>query len=149
MTLAALVLLPSGKLRAWLRVVVAKHLFEHRYDYREEWLRFTDTIGRGGEASASLEERIVKAIADITGSPAGLLLAADDGTGWRRPAAGTGQAPVPPASGAEALLRHVESSGYVDRLRRSRAAAGWSRARRGCRAALARRRWKAPGRACR
>jgi signal transduction histidine kinase len=26
-------------------VVLAKHFFEHRYDYREEWLRFTRTIG--------------------------------------------------------------------------------------------------------
>ena len=25
---------------------LAKHLFEHRYDYRQEWLRFTDTVGR-------------------------------------------------------------------------------------------------------
>ena len=49
MTLAALVLLPSAKLRAWLRVVLAKHLFEHRYDYRQEWLRFTDTVGRQSE----------------------------------------------------------------------------------------------------
>ena len=78
MTLAALVLLPSGKLRAWLRVVVAKHLFEHRYDYREEWLRFTDTVGRGGDASGPLEERVVKALADIGGAPGGLLLAADE-----------------------------------------------------------------------
>ena len=28
--------------------MLAKHLFEHRYDYRKEWLRFTDTLGRAG-----------------------------------------------------------------------------------------------------
>lgn len=66
--------LPSARLRGWLRVMATKHLFQHRYDYREEWLRFTRTIGRGGTGSASLEERAVKALADITESPAGLLL---------------------------------------------------------------------------
>jgi putative PEP-CTERM system histidine kinase len=77
MTLAALVFLPSGRARAWLRVVMAKHLFEHRYDYREEWLRFTRTIGLGGEDAAPLNERVVKSLADIAGSPAGLLLLTD------------------------------------------------------------------------
>lgn len=66
--------LPSPRLRGWLRVTATKHLFQHRYDYREEWLRFTRTIGHGGTGSASLEERAVKALADITESLAGLLL---------------------------------------------------------------------------
>lgn len=66
--------LPSPRLRGWLRVTATKHLFQHRYDYRQEWLRFTRTIGRGGTGSASLEERAVKALADITESPAGMLL---------------------------------------------------------------------------
>jgi putative PEP-CTERM system histidine kinase len=72
--LGAAIALPSPRVRAWLRVKATKHLFEHRYDYRQEWLRFTRTIGRGGTGSASLEERAVKALADITESPAGLLL---------------------------------------------------------------------------
>ena len=72
--LGAGIALPSPRLRGWLRVTTAKHLFQHRYDYREEWLRFTRTIGRGGAGNASLQERAVKALADITESPAGLLL---------------------------------------------------------------------------
>lgn len=72
--LAAGIWLPSQRLRGWLRVMATKHLFEHRYDYREEWLRFTRTIGTAAAASASLQERAVKALADITESPAGLLL---------------------------------------------------------------------------
>ena len=79
MTLAALVLLPSGRARAWMRVVVAKHLFEHRYDYRSEWLRFTQTVARHGEDGASLEQRVIKGLADIADSPAGLLLLIEDG----------------------------------------------------------------------
>jgi putative PEP-CTERM system histidine kinase len=77
-TLAASVLLPSGKARAWLSVVLSKHLFEHRYDYREEWLRFTRTIGLGGADAAPLADRIAKSLADLAGSPAALLLTLDD-----------------------------------------------------------------------
>ncbi|HEY9553175.1 XrtA/PEP-CTERM system histidine kinase PrsK [Allosphingosinicella sp.] len=78
MSVVALVLLPSGKARAWLRVMLAKHFFEHRYDYRAEWLRFTRTVGRGGIDAAPLGDRVVKALADISGSPGGLLLVVDE-----------------------------------------------------------------------
>ncbi len=70
----ALVLVPSKKMRGWLRVTIAKNLFQHRYDYRAEWLRFTDTIGRAGSEAVPLPERAVQAVADITDSPSGLLL---------------------------------------------------------------------------
>lgn len=74
-SLAAIIWLPSKSFRGWAKVKLVKHLFQHRYDYREEWLRFTRTIGRGSDNdAASLAERSVKALADITESPAGLLL---------------------------------------------------------------------------
>lgn len=75
---AAMVWLPSERARGWLRVTATKHLFQHRYDYREEWLRFTRTISAGPANNTSLHERAVKAIADITDSPAGLLLAPNE-----------------------------------------------------------------------
>ncbi len=71
----ALTVLPSRRLRGWLRVTLSKHLFQHRYDYRAEWLRFTETMGRAGPAAPPLRERIVQVVADITDSPGGLLLA--------------------------------------------------------------------------
>ncbi len=70
----ALLILPSRRVRGWIKVKFAKHLFRHRYDYRAEWLRLTNTIGKAGQASP-LEERIVQAVADIADSLAGLLLA--------------------------------------------------------------------------
>ena len=73
-SVVALALLPSKKLRGWLRVTIAKNLFQHRYDYRAEWLRFTDTIGRAGTQASPLPERAVQAVADITDSASGLLL---------------------------------------------------------------------------
>ena len=78
MTVAAMVLLPSSRARGWAKVKIAKHLFEHRYDYRTEWLRFTETLGATGPAAAPLGERVVKAFADILDAPGGLLLIADD-----------------------------------------------------------------------
>ncbi|MGX7895419.1 XrtA/PEP-CTERM system histidine kinase PrsK [Tsuneonella sp. HG222] len=76
----ALVLLPSKRVRGWLKVMAAKHLFKHRYDYREEWLRFTRTMGRAGAGAPPLRERVIQAVADVTDSPAGLLLqAGEDG----------------------------------------------------------------------
>jgi putative PEP-CTERM system histidine kinase len=70
----ALIVLPSRRLRGWLRVTTAKHLFQHRYDYREEWLRFTRTMGRAGPGAPPLPERVVQAVADVTDSRGGLLL---------------------------------------------------------------------------
>lgn len=74
-----LAILPSGRLRGWIKVMLAKHFFQHRYDYRAEWLRFTKTIGRGGTHAPSLHERVVQAVADITDSSAGLLLCQTEG----------------------------------------------------------------------
>jgi len=77
----ALALLPSRRLRGWLRITLTKHLFQHRYDYREEWLRFTRTMGRAGDQALPLRERAIQAVADVTDSPAGLLLAPDENGG--------------------------------------------------------------------
>jgi putative PEP-CTERM system histidine kinase len=77
---AALLTLPSRRVRAKLRVTLNKHLFQHRYDYRAEWLRFTRTMsGRAadaerGETSGNFHERVIQAVADVTDSAAGLLL---------------------------------------------------------------------------
>jgi len=79
--LAALVMLPNARLRATLRVLLSKHFFQHRYDYRAEWLRFTDTLGREDGTSAGLNERAIKAVADITESEGGLLLTPDANNG--------------------------------------------------------------------
>jgi putative PEP-CTERM system histidine kinase len=108
-TVAAVILLPSGRMRAWSRVIVAKHFFEHRYDYREEWLRFTRTVG----GDAPLGERIIKAIADIAESPSGLLLVPEGGRltvaarwNWRDD--------LPEANAEDAsLIGFLERTGHV------------------------------------
>ena len=117
-TAAVLTLMSSPWLRAWAKVKVAKHLFSHRYDYRAEWLRFTATLGAPGDA-APLAQRVVKAVADLTDSPAGLLLLRDDAglgidTGWNWEGAGR-------AGAGAAFAAHLASSERIielDPLRR-------------------------------
>lgn len=108
---AILTLMSSTWLRAWMRVKLTKHLFQHRYDYRVEWARFTETLGRP-QGGAPLAERVAKAIADLTESPAGMLLIAGDeglerAAGWNWPA--DDSAPEP----AAALARHLAETGRV------------------------------------
>ncbi len=81
MSVAGLLLLPSDRFRSWFRVKVSKHFFQHRYDYRAEWIRFTETIGRPSEHASSLDIRVVQAIADLTESQSGYLLASDGAGG--------------------------------------------------------------------
>jgi putative PEP-CTERM system histidine kinase len=78
MVVAAMVLIPSPRARSWAKVKIAKHFFEHRYDYRSEWLRFTETLGASGAEARPLGERVIKAFADIVEAPGGLLLERDN-----------------------------------------------------------------------
>jgi putative PEP-CTERM system histidine kinase len=120
MTIAALVFLPSGRARAWLKVMLAKHLFEHRYDYREEWLRFTRTMALGGEDAAPLVERVAKALADVAGSPAALLLLVDEQYRMNPAAGWNWQLDVGHGAPSDyGLVRYLEETGRVvdfDRL---------------------------------
>ena len=115
-TVAALVLLPSSRARSWVKVKLAKHLFEHRYDYRTEWLRFTGTIGRSGPDAPPLGERVISAFADILDAPGGLLLIADE-SGAIDPAAAWNWPGEPIVAGdprpAADFWRAIESEGRV------------------------------------
>ena len=110
----ALIVLPSKRLRGWLRVTMSKHLFQHRYDYREEWLRFTRTMGRAGAGALPLRERVVQAVADVTDSPGGLLLAPNEEGGmalearwqWRG-------SPVPAQAMEQAGLRFYAETQFI------------------------------------
>ncbi|MET0307604.1 MAG: XrtA/PEP-CTERM system histidine kinase PrsK [Sphingomonas sp.] len=119
-TAAILTLVSNSWLRAFVKVKLAKHLFRHRYDYRAEWMRFTDTLG-APDGAAPLDERIVKAVADLTDSPAGLLLV-PDGTGLEPGAAWNWDRGTLPVAGDAALARHLEETGRIlelDLLRRT------------------------------
>ena len=67
----------SSTFRAKLRVLVAKNFFTYRYDYREEWLRFTRTLTGAGERQP-IEEVCVRALADLVESTGGGLWLKDE-----------------------------------------------------------------------
>jgi len=69
----------SATVRAKLRVQVAKHFFTYRYDYRQEWLRFTHTLATA--SGAQPWSACIKAMGDLVESPGGSL--------WFRNADGT------------------------------------------------------------
>ncbi|WP_447762277.1 XrtA/PEP-CTERM system histidine kinase PrsK [Sphingopyxis panaciterrae] len=125
----------SGRARAWLAVMISKHFFEHRYDYRAEWMRFTATLGEGGQGGTpeqddggNLHRRVAKALAELTGSPGALLMRPDALGGFRV----TDHWHWPAEHGPEAALslrsafmlqetRHIVE---LDALRRGAAKAG-------------------------
>lgn len=62
----------SGSVRAKLRVLVGKHFFSYRYDYREEWLRFTQTLSLQDSPHA-MGQQVIRGLADMVESPGGGL----------------------------------------------------------------------------
>lgn len=112
LSLAALPAIPSDRLRAQIEVLVAKHFFRHRYDYRAEWMRFADTVGTPGDDALEIGARVAKALSDVLGAPEGLLLLRCGDSGFRADGRWKwdGDAPQPFAPQAIALL---ETAGYI------------------------------------
>lgn len=67
----------SGAFRARMKDVIAKNFFRYRYDYRDEWLRFIDTIA-STERGVSLPLRVTEGIANIVESPEGAIWMYED-----------------------------------------------------------------------
>ena len=73
------VIFSSAAVKAKVKVWISKHFFSYKYDYREEWLRFTQTIA-SVESGVGLHDRVVRSVADIVScDAAGLwVLAPED-----------------------------------------------------------------------
>jgi len=69
--LVLIMMLFSSALRARLKVFLSKHFFHNKYDYREEWLRLISALS--GFEDRSTRQIVIKALAQIVDSPAGLL----------------------------------------------------------------------------
>lgn len=70
----------SGSMRSKLRVFVNKHFYSYRFDYREEWLKFTLALSVQ-DPQLDIRQISIKALADLVESPGGGL--------WLRDAGGT------------------------------------------------------------
>jgi len=66
------VLALSGSIRAKLRVFLGKHFFHYRFDYREEWLKFTHALATQ-HSPQEMGQQVVRGLADMLESPAGGL----------------------------------------------------------------------------
>jgi len=62
----------SGTLRAKARVWLGKHFLGYRYDYRNEWLRFTRALSACTQPE-DLAQHVIRGLADMVESPAGAL----------------------------------------------------------------------------
>lgn len=71
-TLLLGILLVSGSMRAKMKVLVGKHFFRYRYDYREEWLRFTQTLTLQ-DSPQTMGQQVIRGLANMVESPAGTL----------------------------------------------------------------------------
>ena len=75
--LSLALILSSRRIRARLLVLVNKHFYPYKYDYREEWLRFIRTIAASSEEK-QLHRNTIKSIAQIIDSPGGMLWLRED-----------------------------------------------------------------------
>lgn len=104
--------LTSDQLRRKTRVLISKHFFNKKYDYREEWLRLTSRL-TAEDDGLDPYERSVHVIADVFDSPGGAI--------WRKGDEGYELAGSwPPAATAResidatcAMVGFLESSQWV------------------------------------
>ncbi len=110
--LLLLILLFSDTLRARIRVLLSKHFFSYKYDYREEWSRFTRTLASGDDR---IPERVIRALSALVNSKGGLLWLKTEET--RYELIGQWGITVPEGieeiSDEDPLIRFMSNSGWV------------------------------------
>jgi putative PEP-CTERM system histidine kinase len=107
------VLMLSGSLRSWLRVFVGKHFFSYRYDYREEWLRFTAMLS-AKRSPQEMGEMIVRGLAKMVESPGGSLWTHNGNDGAFSQAATWNTVPATHTEpGDSSLCAFLRSNGWV------------------------------------
>jgi len=103
--------LSSGSMRARLRVFISKHFFSYRYNYREEWLKVTRLLS-AAESEASLNERCVRALADLVESTGGSLFLKGK-EGFTEAARWNTAEVATPEPATSPLVRFLERTGWV------------------------------------
>ena len=108
----------TEKIRAKAKVILDKHFFERKYDYRQEWLRLNDTLTSSADALPP-RKRAIKSLAQVVGAQKGRLWTAgqDSGNfepvaGWNEPAATAGM------SANDSLVTFLANTGWVVDLAR-------------------------------
>ncbi|MCX7893881.1 MAG: PEP-CTERM system histidine kinase PrsK [Burkholderiales bacterium] len=107
----------SATFRSRLRVFIGKHFFSYRYDYREEWLKFTQTLS-APNPHQSIHELCVRALGALVESASGALWLRREGHFRQVARIGSGVSATKddePADGA--LARFLETTSWVVDLR--------------------------------
>ena len=106
----------SGSMRARMRVQVGKHFFSYRYDYRDEWLRFTQTLSSQG-GFTGMGKNVVRGLANMVESPGGALWLKDpsgrffaQAAFWNMPASAATE------DDGSSLCKFLSESGWVINL---------------------------------
>lgn len=110
------VLAMSGTVRASLRVFLGKHFFHYRYDYREEWLKFTRTLSYRNSPQ-EMGEQVIRGLADMLESPAGALWVRVQGEAVFTQTARWNMHPAQEKEAADSeICQFMETSGWVINL---------------------------------
>ena len=117
---AALVLLVmlavSRTMRAALRVRLVKHFFSYRYDYREEWLKFTRTLS-ADQGTQPMGHNVIRGLADMVECGAGALWTRQPNEDAFRQVAHWNLPPLDVRESLDApLCRFLQDSGWVVNL---------------------------------
>ncbi len=111
-----MVLALSGSMRARLRVFLGKHFFRYRYDYREEWLRFTQTLS-AQNSPQEMGQQVIRGLGDMLESPGGSLWLKNRGEkSFRQNARWNAPACAVPEDETSSLCMFLQSSGWVVNL---------------------------------
>lgn len=114
----------SGALRAKLRVFLGKHFFRYRFDYREEWLKFTATLSSQTHPHEA-GQNVIRGLADMLESPGGALwLLRPDDDQYRQVARWNLASTTHAEDQHAALPTFMRSSGWVVNLEEYRLSPG-------------------------
>jgi putative PEP-CTERM system histidine kinase len=107
----------SEQFRAWSRVMLAKHFFPYRYDYRQEWRKLTRALSPG---EGSVYERVVRVMAaSVNCAGGGLWLKGADGS-YTRAGGDLGATQVPRETGAAAFFDYLHKNEWICDLEEAR-----------------------------
>jgi putative PEP-CTERM system histidine kinase len=103
----------SGSVRSRIKVIIGKNFFRYRYDYREEWLKFTNALCSENNV-LQLGQQVIRGLADMVESPSGSLWTKDvsgqkfiQSARWNCPVSDITE----PADSA--MMMALETSGWV------------------------------------
>ncbi|MCC5887231.1 MAG: PEP-CTERM system histidine kinase PrsK [Gammaproteobacteria bacterium] len=114
----------SRDARNLLRRTVASHLFEQRYDYREEWQRLTRALA-GGDPDESMEVRALRILSDLLNATGGAIWVSQrDGSFVQIVRRGVKWSEPLHAAACRPLREHFEDGGALVDLRRRHTEAG-------------------------